>query len=475
MIFHSFDYIVFFLTIFAAYWALPHKGQNMLLLVGSYFFYGYIHPWFLILLTVTALVDFYTSNNIANRPEKKKFFLGITLVANFGVLCAYKYLDFFTGGHALEVVHWLGFTHMTAADVAKLLPVGLSFYTFQSVAYVVDVYRREIQPQRSLPQFLAFVSFFPQLVAGPIQRASLLAAQLGKPRVFDLRVARSSIVLILWGYFKKLAIADNAAMICNKVFSLEDPAWPILWAGVFAFAIQIFADFSAYTDIARGSARLLGFELALNFNHPYLASSPGDFWRRWHISLSTWFRDYVYIPLGGSRKSESRTIFNILATFLLSGLWHGASWNFILWGGFHGLLLVIWRWWENGPEKLRPSRLWRWPQVLLTFALVNIGWLMFRETNLQMLIKYLTLNPFTAAREDWQVGIYLFAQVCFFCWPIFLHAGIDRWINKHPSVREQHFAGNNWTIAQSVAAALLVAGIILLASPSSSDFIYFQF
>ena len=478
MIFHSYDYLAFFVILFGAYWCLPWRGQNILLLIASYFFYGYLHPWFLILLTGTALIDFFTSNRIANATtqKEKRAYLSLTIIANLGVLSTFKYLDFFTGGHALDVMHWLGFTSMTPEDVARLLPVGLSFYTFQSIAYVVDVYRGDIPPQRKLGQFLLFVSFFPQLVAGPIQRASLLAAQLGKARVFDARIARSAAVLILWGYFKKLVIADNAALICNKVFSLSDPSFPILWAGVFAFSIQIFADFSAYTDIARGSARLLGFELAVNFNHPYMAASPPEFWRRWHISLSTWFRDYVYIPLGGGRGTESRIITNILLTFLLSGLWHGASWNYVLWGAYHGILLVLWRAWGKAPAAWNPQRFWKWPQVLLTFVLVNIGWLMFRETDLNQLLKDLGTNPFAATATDWQTGIYLGTLALLYAWPLALHAAVDRWLDrKHAAAQEEKFYGPQWLAVQMVLMALLFIGVVLLGCSTSADFIYFQF
>jgi D-alanyl-lipoteichoic acid acyltransferase DltB (MBOAT superfamily) len=476
MIFHSFEYLIFFTCVFAVYWMLRLRWQNLFLLGASYFFYGYIHPWFLILLTGTALIDYFTSNAIERDPEHKKRYLLITLISNFGVLCAFKYLDFFTGGHALQFMHWLGFKNMTATDVARLLPVGLSFYTFQSVSYVVDVYRGEIKPQRNLLTFLLFVSFFPQLVAGPIQRGAFLASQLVKERVFDARVARGAVVLVLWGFFKKLAIADNAALVCNKVFSLENPSFPVLWAGVFAFAIQIFADFSAYTDIARGSARLLGIDIARNFEHPYFSASPTEFWRRWHISLSSWFRDYVYIPLGGSRAGNGRAIFNLMLTFLLSGLWHGASWNFILWGGYHGLLLVLWRFWERGPERLRPGRFWRWPQVLLTFVLVNIGWLMFRETNVSMLLHYFTTNPLAASHADWQAGAYLFVSVGFYAWPLALHYFIDQHLAGRATAQTpEYFGGWKWAALQAAAASLLLLAIGLLSSPASSDFIYFQF
>lgn len=475
MIFHSYDYLIFFAALLGVYWCLPFRGQNLLLLVASYFFYGYVHPWFLILLTGTALVDFFTSNRMVSDPARKRFYLGLTLVANLGVLSMFKYLDFFSGGHALQVMHWLGFTSMTAAEVARLLPVGLSFYTFQSIAYVVDVYRGEIPPQRKIFDFLLFVSFFPQLVAGPIQRAAFLSSQLTKPRVFDARIASSAVVLILWGYLKKLVIADNAATICNKVFSLENPSWPVLWAGVFAFSVQIFADFSAYTDIARGSARLLGFDLAQNFDHPYLSASPPEFWRRWHISLSTWFRDYVYIPLGGGRCSESRVVVNLLLTFLLSGLWHGASWNYLLWGGYHGALIVLWRWWERGPERLRPARLWRWPQVLLTFALINFGWLLFRETNLNMLVHYLTLNPLAASAADWQVGAYFFFSVLFFSVPLLVQMALHRRIERRFHSESPGDFPWQWSLVQALTATALMVAIRLLCAPDSADFIYFQF
>ncbi len=475
MIFHSYDYLIFLVTILAAYWLLPRRGQNILLLAASYVFYGYVHVWFLGMITFTSTIDWFTANQIVKRPQHKKLFLALTLGTNFAILCSFKYLDFFTGGHALQILHGIGFTSFTAADVQALLPVGISFYTYQSASYVVDVYRGQLAPRKNWLDYLLFVSFFPQLVAGPIERAGHLLAQVEGQRIFDTRKARGAVVLILWGYMKKLAIADNAAMTCNKVFSLENPSWPVLWAGVFAFAIQIYADFSAYTDIARGTARLFGFELMQNFNHPYQAASPGEFWRRWHISLSTWFRDYIYISLGGSHCNSARIALNIMATFLLSGLWHGASWNYILWGGYHGCLLVVWRFWENGPSSIRPQRLWPWVQVLFTFALINIGWLMFRETNLSMLMKYFMLNPLQATAADWQTGVYLVLLVSIYSWPLLIHAKVDQWLARHPATIQQHFPGGKWAFAQAGLATLLLLAIILLSSPFSSDFIYFQF
>ncbi len=226
-------------------------------------------------------------------------------------------------------------------SLAILLPVGISFYTFQELSYTIEVYRGTLRARHNFVDFAAFVCFYPQLVAGPIERASRLLPQVERPRSWSWPAARSALFLIIWGFFKKLVVADNVGVIANKVFSLDAPGFTVLWAGVFAFAIQIYADFSAYSDIARGMAKWLGFDLMVNFDHPYLARGPIDFWRRWHISLSSWFRDYVYIPLGGSRRGRARTLVNVFLTFLISGLWHGASWNYVLWGAYHGVLVVI--------------------------------------------------------------------------------------------------------------------------------------
>jgi len=274
-------------------------------------------------------------------------------------------------------------------------------------------------------------------VAGPIERAGHLLEQFEKPRRFEVGIALDSLFLILWGLVKKRVIADTAAIYCNKAFSLSDGTFPIVWAGVLCFCVQIYADFSAYTDIARGSARLLGFQLCPNFNHPWLAQSPADFWRRWHMSLSAWFRDYVFIPLGGSRGSGWIVARNLMLTFLLSGLWHGAGWNYLLWGGWWGALLVLWRLldqWVPGFTKGsgRGLAVLRWA---LTMLLVNIGWLMFREQSLPDLVRQLGVNPFNAPLDDWRVGGFFVALMGIYSLPLWIHAAIqgpvldhwDRW------------------------------------------------
>ena len=338
MIFHSLDFVVFFFVTVTLYWRLSHRWQNRLLLAASYVFYGWVTPWFLILLVTSTSIDYWAALRMEADPAHKKRYLAFSIASNMGMLAYFKYANFFIDNVG-AILTTLGLP--TSAHVLNVvLPVGISFFTFQALSYTIDVYRGQLRARRSLVDVATFVAFFPQLVAGPIERAAHLLPQVEGERRFSPDRARSGLLLMAWGFFKKLVIADNVGLVADKVFALEAPAFEMLWAGVFAFAIQIYADFSAYSDIARGTARWFGFELMVNFDHPYLARGPQDFWRRWHISLSTWFRDYVYIPLGGSRHGFARELAAILATFVLSGFWHGASWNYVLWGFYHGLLLV---------------------------------------------------------------------------------------------------------------------------------------
>jgi alginate O-acetyltransferase complex protein AlgI len=361
-----------------------------------------------------------------------------------------------------------------------ILPIGISFYTFQAMSYTVDVYRGELRARRNLVDIAVFVSFFPHLVAGPIQRASFLLPQVEANRRFDVEAARRGLLLICWGFFKKLVIADNVGVIANKVFALADPSFPLLWAGVFAFAMQIYADFSAYTDIARGTSRWLGFELTENFAHPYLARSPSDFWRRWNISLSTWFRDYVYLPLGGSRGGRAAWARNILLTFMLSGLWHGASWNYVLWGTYHGLLLILTR----ARGMLRPDTapvLRRLPafaapavavlQVAGMFVLTLVGWLLFRETDLSAIGRDLRLSPFAAPDLDRRAALYLFVLTLVYSLPLWIHS---LWAEIGPAPSPE---ARSWPrlVLQGVACGLAFAAILVFRSRTSLDFIYFQF
>ena len=477
MIFHSLDFVFFFIATVTVYWMLPHRAQNVLLLGASYFFYGYVHPWFLILIATSTVVDYSAARGMEARPDRRRLFLWLSIVSNFGMLGFFKYFNFFVENvHA--VLTALGFT-VAQPVLQVILPVGISFYTFQAMSYTIDVYKRELHARRSLLDLAVFISFFPHLVAGPIQRASFLLPQVETTRRFSVEKARSGFLLICWGFFKKLVVADNVGVIANKVFALGDPSFWLLWSGVFAFAIQIYADFSAYTDIARGTSRWLGFELTENFDHPYLARSPADFWRRWNISLSSWFRDYVYIPLGGSRVDGWRWVRNVLTTFLLSGLWHGASWNYALWGGYHGALLIMTRARKTSRRATRTAPSWRaGAQIAVMFLATNIGWLFFRETSLAAILRDLTLSPLGGSALDRQAAEYLFILAFLYSVPLWIQsAWVELHRNRPLDEPRSPVAPTAWSslALQGAACGLAFAAILVLRSRTSLDFIYFQF
>jgi D-alanyl-lipoteichoic acid acyltransferase DltB (MBOAT superfamily) len=472
MIFHSLTYIVFLLAVLAGYWCLRHRWQNWLLIPASLLFYGWEHAWFLLPFVATTVIDFFVARGIAKFPARGRQLVAVSVVSNLGLLGVFKYFNFFIANVSglLDSLH----LHVPLPVLHVVLPAGISFYTFQSIGYVVDVYRGHIPACRSFRDYALFVTFFPQLVAGPIQRAGHLLAQIQRPRTLTAAVVADAFFLLIWGFFKKVVIADNVAITANKVFAIENPSFPILWTGVLAFCIQIYADFSAYTDIARGSARLLGFDLSPNFNHPYLADSPSDFWRRWHISLSTWIRDYVFIPLGGSRGSSGRTVLNLTIIFFLTGLWHGASWNFVLWGLYYAVLTIIYRVAASlVPKPIQTLPGLRILQVLLMFALTNLGWLIFREQNIHHLWRDLTLRPGAAPADDWRVAQYLLATLGIFALPLILHTVWDA------GLRPLVARWNRWPIlgwcASTAVAVVLFAGLLLLRSNTTQDFIYFQF
>ena len=484
MIFHSLDFVLFFLVFTAIYWSLPHRPQNVFLFAGSYFFYGYVHPWFLILIATSTVIDYCAARGMEARPAHRRKFLWLSIVTNFGMLGFFKYFNFFVDNVAAALATMGLPWHQPTLRI--LLPVGISFYTFQAMSYTIDVYKGELHARRNLLDLATFVSFFPHLVAGPIQRASFLLPQVETPRRFSVDKATSGFGLICWGFFKKLVIADNVGVIANKVFALGDPTFPLLWSGVFAFAIQIYADFSAYTDIARGTSRWLGFELTENFDHPYLARTPADFWRRWNISLSSWFRDYVYIPLGGSKAGDAKWARNVMVTFLLSGLWHGASWNYVLWGAYHGVLLVLTRA-RRILKPAAPVAAGRKPvvaaliimgQIAGMFALTLVGWLLFRETELSAIVRALTLSPFSAPADDRSTGLYLFVLTLLYSLPLWAQSIWVEWHRDESGVRHPAFiVPPGWPRAavQGIACGLAFAAILLLRSRASLDFIYFQF
>jgi D-alanyl-lipoteichoic acid acyltransferase DltB (MBOAT superfamily) len=343
MLFNSISFGLFFPIIFFLYWFVFSKKltlQNTLLFVASYFFYACWDWRFMFLLLFSTLLDFFTGFKIEQNSDKKKLWLWISIAINLGFLATFKYYNFFVGSFD-DLLSACGL-NINTSTLNIILPVGISFYTFHGLSYVIDIYNGKIHAEKHFINYAVFVSFFPLLVAGPIERATHLLPQVKKDRKFNYNLAASGMRLILWGLFKKLMIADRLAVFVDSTYGNipEAEGFPLI-IGTLFFALQLYLDFSAYSDIAVGVGKLLGFDLYINFKRPYFSTSFGNFWKRWHISLSSWFQDYVYIPLGGSKISKSNTIRNILIVFALSGLWHGASWNFIIWGLINALFLIL--------------------------------------------------------------------------------------------------------------------------------------
>ena len=476
MNFISQEFLVFIAVVYAAYFCLPRRGQNALLLAGSYFFYGWFDWRFLSLLAISSVVDYFCGLYVDPRrnPErsaaKRKVGLAISLCVNLGLLGFFKYFDFFSQSVAGLLLRF----HIEAGPLLLkvVLPMGISFYTFQTMSYTIDVYRGSLWSTRRFFDFALFVSLFPQLVAGPIERASNLLPQVLHKRRITWEKVTSGAQLALWGFFKKMVIADNMAPIVEAVFgdSAPLPTGPVALLGTYAFAFQIYGDFSGYTDIARGVARVMGFEICVNFRLPYFATSPGEFWRRWHISLSTWLRDYLYIPLGGNRRGGLRTVRNLMITMLLGGLWHGAAWHFVVWGLFHGLLLVAFRWLGRTDRSLAPrGGVLFWIKVVLFFQLTAVGWFIFRvrvkswehiRDMLASMVQNLTLKDFPVAHGALFAGLVV---------PLIAFQVVQYYTGRMEPWRRWPW----WVRAPFYL--ILFYSIVLLGSPESVQFIYFQF
>ncbi|MFN7140807.1 MAG: MBOAT family O-acyltransferase [Limisphaerales bacterium] len=473
MLFNTIEFGIFFLVVCALYFVLPHRGQNIMLLVASYVFYGAWDYRFLSLIFISTTVDFVVGQLLYKTEEerKRKLILVWSIVFNLGFLGFFKYFNFFSenlqgllGTFGIEV---------RPSTLNIILPVGISFYTFQSMSYTIDIYRRELKPCTRFLDFMLYVAFFPQLVAGPIERAKHLLGQVMSPRKVTSENFSEGFYLIIWGLFKKMVIADNMALIADPIFSQSgDFTAGQVFVGMLAFAFQIYGDFSGYTDIARGISRILGFQLMLNFNLPYFATSPQDFWRRWHISLSTWLRDYLYIPLGGNKKGEVRTYINLMLTMVLGGLWHGASWTFVIWGAYQGTLLCVHRLIHKYiPESHFSATaagefLWRWTRIGFTFCLTLYGWLIFRAASFDQLLEM------TKALFAFQVSpstVALVAKILFYCGLLL-------------SVQLYQHARNNLNAVQQSPVLLQTSFylvcfylIAILGAFDAQSFIYFQF
>lgn len=479
MLFNSIEFLVFLPLVFCLYWMVfkPLQWQNLFVIVASYIFYGWWDWRFLLLIAFTSFCS-YLSGILLEKNEGKrqlqKWISAINITLNLLILGLFKYFNFFSENLAV-LFRKLGY-ELDWVTLDILLPVGISFYTFQALSYTIDVYQKKICPTYNIVTFFAYISFFPQLVAGPIERATNLLPQFARPRYFDYSKAMDGMRQILWGFFKKVVVADNCAVAVTIIFNnYSHQSGSTLLLGAVLFTFQIYGDFSGYSDIAIGTARLFGIDLMKNFNFPYFSRDIAEFWRRWHISLTTWFRDYVYIPLGGSRGNKWMSFRNTMIIFLLSGLWHGANWTFIVWGVYHACLFLPLlllgknrkyrdtvaegRFWPKGKEVV---------QMGITFGMVVLGWVIFRAENIEQAVAYFK-NMFSASLFSWPewegreialVGILILLLV--------------EWIQRgkeHALAidRQIPYKGMRWGIYYMLVLLILMFG------GESVDFIYFQF
>jgi len=476
MFFNSFVFLLFLALVLPVYYLLPRqRGRAVWLLVASYVFYGYWDWRFCSLLLLSTVVDFMVGRamNTADDPRRRKLLLLVSCAVNLGILGFFKYAGFFVDSiqtTAASLGLTVDFLHLNI-----ILPVGISFYTFQTMSYTIDIYRRRLEPTDSLVDFALFVSFFPQLVAGPIERARNLLPQIAVLRRPGRQQISEGLALLTVGYFKKVLIGDSAGRIVDNIFGQPDLyRSPELLAGLVLFSIQIYADFSGYSNIARGLAKLLGLELMKNFEQPYLAANITEFWRRWHISLSSWLRDYLYIALGGNRRGNARTYVNLMLTMLLGGLWHGAAWTFVVWGGLHGLYLAVHKM-ILGDRKVADRFEWRGPRslvgwlagVVTTNLLVLLTWLFFRAEDFGQ--AWYFLGSFI----DWQgselTPRFLGITVSFMAMVVLLDC-LEYFSRSHAWLLRLRPP-----VAAGVGTAVMVVVLLYMATTRPMPFVYFQF
>jgi len=491
MTFNSWEFLLFFPTVTSLYFALPHRWRWLLLLVASCVFYMAFIPAYILILLFTIAVD-YVAGILIERSTgtRRRAWLICSLVANIGVLAVFKYGNFACDN--LARIATLLDLHYPAKVIQIILPIGLSFHTFQAMSYTIEVYRGHQRAERHLGIYALYVMFYPQLVAGPIERPQNLLHQFHEPHDFDGSRVAEGLGRMLWGLFKKIVIADRLAIIVNTVYAKpEDFSGIVLLLTTYCFAVQIYTDFSAYSDIAIGAARVMGITLMENFNRPYLSTSMAEFWRRWHISLSTWFRDYLYIPLGGNRVSRPRWCVNVMIVFLLSGLWHGANWTYVIWGAIHGFYLIfgiITRTARNALAKLlgadRHPVLRHILAMLITIQLTTFAWVFFRASNyaqakfilariltggFHALAHLPTLLQTLATLEIDPIG-NKFLQMTLW---ILIAAGLVHLFRKPGSITRNFDAQPTWVRWSAYYAVIF--GILLLGVFGSQSFLYFQF
>lgn len=469
MLFNSFEFITFLLLVILIYWLIKQRFRWILLLFSSYFFYISWEPSYLVLILFSTSIDYFSCRFLTSSENLrfKKIGLAISIILNLGLLFSYKYFNF-----SQEIIRDLfaicSFEYKPHFS-ELLLPVGISFYTFQTLSYSIDVYRNEINCEKHFGKFALYVSFFPQLIAGPIERAKGLLSQLNKKVLsFDFELFRAGLMLILWGLFKKVVVADNAQLIADHYFNNSEfqTGGSLLFA-TFLFTIQLYADFSGYSDIAIGTAKLMGIELSSNFKTPYFSQNITEFWKRWHITLSQWLRDYVYIPLGGNRGGKMKHLRNLFITFFLAGVWHGASWNFVLWGILHAALIII----ENilGLVKISSNNWLGFARICLTFLIIMLTMIPVRTDNIgemnaviHKLIQF-SWSDFYFAIVQYKLSAAAIGIVVLFIVEIYIaRDSITSLLNKHLAIQY------SWAIS-------MILFILLLGDNSGDAFFYFQF
>ncbi|MBS1492813.1 MAG: MBOAT family protein [Bacteroidetes bacterium] len=475
MIFNSFPFVFFFIIVTAAYFILPHKFRWFLLLAASCYFYMFFYPVYILILAFTIVIDYFAGIYLEKTPRpKKKLYLIYSLIANIGVLAFFKYYNFLNENLTIA----MGTVHLknSLPFLTILLPIGLSFHTFQAMSYTIEVYRGKQKAERHFGIYALYVMFYPQLVAGPIERPQNLLHQFYEKHEFEIKRVVSGLRLMLWGFFKKIVIADRLSIYVNAVYTnVENHSGLTFILATIFFAFQIYCDFSGYSDIAIGSARVMGFDLMTNFNRPYFSRSIHEFWGRWHISLSTWFKDYFYIPLGGNRVAIPRLYFNLFIVFLISGLWHGANWTYLIWGGLNGLYLVFLLATKNIRTKIANAifgnkfhSLRNLLSILITFAFVSISWIFFRANNV----------------HD---GFYILSSILKLHGPLFIDATnityslmgilillIIEFRQEYSGAKFKFMNNENVVVRYSIYLMLIFL-IIIFGVFDGGQFIYFQF
>ncbi len=447
MLFNSLEFAIFFLIVYGLYLISKHKRQNMLLLIGSYVFYGAWDWRFLFLIFTSTILDYFCGLKIyaTDNIKKRKLFLFLSIFGNLAILGFFKYFNFFAG----SLQNLLGNFNISICPrfLNIVLPVGISFYTFQTMSYTIDIYRREMNPTRKFFDFALFVAFFPQLVAGPIERAKHLLPQILSPRVVNLDKFYEGCYLIFWGLFLKIVVADNLARIVELVFVIDEPPYngiKVVMA-LYAFAYQIFCDFAGYSNIARGLGKCMGFDIMINFKLPYFVTNPREFWQRWHLSLSSWLRDYLYIPLGGNRRGRLITFRNLFVTMLLGGLWHGAAGKFVIWGAYHGLLLFGYRLLQPLLGKIMNfknaivNKVWFFVRIVFFFHLVCLGWLIFRAESMSQAFNMLYSIIFNFRFVEGIGLTYIGLKIAFFVWVVLAVQLFQSWKNDLMAIYKSNY------------------------------------